>query len=572
MTVPRLSSAPSRRDRFQAGLARDVDGFTPEITLSDGGPAGALASVVSRAADILYESLDRLPLRSRLAFADFCANAVQPATPARVPMVLSLLDTIETGVVLPEGSRFAARLPPPPPTLSEAAAANAPTEVEFATDGTITLSPGALAACYSINPGGDTFADHVQSVTPGPDETPPPGTSFFTGFVQAPHELLIGHDADLALKGQAEIRVSLDFLSLTRTVATRPILLDWSYLSEEGWFPLVTARDTTNRLTRDGEITLRKDCGPDAVEGEVDGRSSYWLRAVVSDRRPRAPGRRRFGGEVSDPLNFLTEDGRDFLPGDRVTLDGQRTATVVTATAEVIRTDIALPAPPEGRANSLMTLANPLPPLRPAGLDTEGALPTIDRLHLSVGFRASGLQPDVLVLDNRVLDMDRPFLPLGDEPGPNTTLFLSCEEAFDKASADIEIRAEHIQTGDVKDDPLTIEAAYWNGTAWIALKGSDKLRGVEDLFGHPADDIPPDPLMGFRCPDDWEKSEVNGEEKLWLRLRIVTGHFGVRTFERFEDDTDGTISVLPKDGALVPPIFEAMRLAYIFRSERSAPD
>lgn len=565
------AAADPRRGAFLRGLVRDAGGFTPEVTLADEGPALALASVVSRYAAILGESLARLPLRSRLAFADFCADAVQPAASARVPLVLSLLPGAAQDLVLPQGSRFAARLPPPPPTLDADAQAAYPDEAEFATDEQVTLTRGTLAACHSIDPSGDVYADHLaRLLSQGDEGAAPEGATLFAGLVQAPHDLYIGHDLHLALKGQAEITVYIDFHGAAEVTTRRPILLDWSYLTEEGWFPLAVSGDTTRRLTRDGIVRLRKDCGPDAIAGEIDGRASFWLRASVSDRRPRGRGRPREPGEMPDPRTLLVEDSRDFLPGDEVTLDGIQRTTIANVGPGTITLDSALPIPPEGRVQAVLTLADALPPLRPEGTDTAGLLPQIDGLRFTVGFVKGGLLPDSLLLDGQVLDTNMPFAPLGEEPGPGTTLFVACAEAFARPAAQIRLRSELYQVGVPVGSTFSVTAEYWNGGAWIALSGADGLRGTEDVFT--GDGIAAEPELRFDCPANWEKTEVGGDEQLWLRLRVLAGGFGQRVWQTVQDEAAGTISVQEAPGSLTPPIMTAISISYIYRTRRALPD
>ena len=76
----------------------------------------------------------------------------------------------------------------------------------------------------------------------------------------------------------------------------RPLLLDWEYLSADGWLPLKLAQDGTARFTRDGTITLHGDTAytgnfyydsfkdykraplPTVATGKfTDGEGGYWV-------------------------------------------------------------------------------------------------------------------------------------------------------------------------------------------------------------------------------------------------------------------------------------------------------
>ena len=70
--------------------------------------------------------------------------------------------------------------------------------------------------------------------------------------------------------------------------AQRPLLLDWEFLSSDGWQPLTLVEDGTERFTRDGKVTLAKFFGPDSKIDSVGGHTSCWIRGTVSSRTPHA--------------------------------------------------------------------------------------------------------------------------------------------------------------------------------------------------------------------------------------------------------------------------------------------
>ena len=88
------------------------------------------------------------------------------------------------------------------------------------------------------------------------------------------------------MSANAEIELSFELAAAHADSVQRPLLIDWEYLSADGWLPLRIAADQTARLTHDGRITLRLDCGPDAKQDIVNGKRSYWVRGTVSARVP----------------------------------------------------------------------------------------------------------------------------------------------------------------------------------------------------------------------------------------------------------------------------------------------
>jgi hypothetical protein len=63
----------------------------------------------------------------------------------------------------------------------------------------------------------------------------------------------------------------------------------WEYLTASGWWAFEPVIDQTYGFTRDGEVLLRKVCGPPLARGTVNGIESFWIRARV-DRPLAMPG------------------------------------------------------------------------------------------------------------------------------------------------------------------------------------------------------------------------------------------------------------------------------------------
>ena len=108
--------------------------------------------------------------------------------------------------------------------------------------------------------------------------------------------------------------------------------------------------------------------------------------------------------------------------------------------------------------------------------------------------------------------------PFGKLPTVFDTFYLASDEAFSKKGAQItlELDAEwyDFKTGDKAPDPV-LSWEYWNGKGWRGIRVID----TTDRFRKHGNVI-------FECPDDIEKVEVNGEEKFWIRVRLIDGDYG----------------------------------------------
>ncbi|MFD2426414.1 hypothetical protein ACFSUI_22995 [Ralstonia solanacearum] len=338
---------------------------------------------------------------------------------------------------------------------------------EFYTEQEITATRGTLAALYSIDPQADLYADHGAVATTG--------FTVFDAMVPVPHRLYLGHGELFKFTDSAQIDLSFDFANAGAghaSNARRPLLLDWEYLSTDGWQPLTLVDDSTERFTVDGKITLAKFFGPDSKVDSIGGHDSCWIRGTVSSRTPHARiavepagylvqftpngaqpvsagkevhvkgqsvkstvlevvgGRlilaapltgaaanaelrtdvAAIGTVLSAPPAFriAVESTRDLMPGDVVTLDGAARATILQTDGTSLYLSAALAGAQPGLT---VELADALPPLRPDGADADGALPQVDVIRARVGFGKSGLALDSAYVDDASLDISKDFSP-----------------------------------------------------------------------------------------------------------------------------------------------------------------
>lgn len=583
-TVPAPVITTRDADDVVASLQAQRPGYTPERTV-DADAGGALERVIARQIEIQNQGLNAMPLRLQLAYLESLGANVLPAQSARAPVVFTLSSNASADATVPAGTRVAAVLPPPPPSL-EGGGHTAMVAPEFFTEQEITAMRGALVTVYSVDPQADTYSDHSRHPLAE-------GFAIFDARTPMPHRLYLGHGALFQFTGSAQIVLSFDFASSIQADAAqvqRPLLLDWDYLSADGWQPLVQIEDGTRRFTRDGKITLAKFHGPDSQEGEVGGHSRCWIRATVSTRIPQAriapaaAGYRlryaaaggaptlsvgdgvRIGGSLVEVLDVQAsmllidtlpatvvvaaamqtsggvalgqvvsitphwrvpvDDARDLLPDDIVTLDGNSTARVVLTDDAAVYLDTALSGLQPGLS---LELAHALPPLRPDGADEAGALPKVDTIRARVGFGEQDLTADSAYLDGFTLDTSSDFRPFGARPQRFATLHLACKKAFSRRGATIELRFSFVQAGRADTLPQ-LRAEYFNGSRWAELGANEEYVDETQHFtigpGPSGLPVVPPQRLAFRCPPDWAECEVSGEKQQWLRLRLVSGDYG----------------------------------------------
>ena len=550
--------------QWRAAIERDRRSYTPEwnaawrsdwINASDFGQA--LAAIAARNLDVQTLGINAMPLRMQLEFLDRIGASVLPAQSARAPLVFKLLDTATGDATVPAGTRVAAVLPPPAPSLDSSVTPRKVAPPEFYTETEITAMRGQLAVIYSIDPHEDVYADHTASV-----ET---GFSVFDRMSAVPHRLYLGHAELFRLSGIAQIVLTINFAARNRTsddveALQRPLLLDWEYLSVNGWLPLTLVEDRTQRFSRDGRIVLSKLSGPDAKDDTILGHSAYWIRGTVSSRVPAA----RIIGELApavptpDEIELEVEDTRELLTGDVVTIDGVTQAIVLRTSEQTVTLDKRLAGAVRGE---YLALANALPPLRPDGADEAGVLPRVDTIRARVGFARTDLVPDKALLDSFSIDFGKDFYPFGAEPARFASFYVACKEAFARKGARIELDFAFAEAG-TGNAVLVVE--YFNGDRWLMLGPDEDLQDTTDHFTVASKHG----VVSFIAPLGWEESEINGERHFWLRFRLVSGNYGkpleLSVSPDPADPSKYIVTTVPS--TLKPPVVKSLRIGYIVLS------
>ncbi|MCM5680491.1 putative baseplate assembly protein [Schlegelella sp. S2-27] len=518
----------------------------------------ALAWIIARSLDVQAQGLNAMPLRLQLEFLDRLGAGVLPAQSARAPLVFKLLDSATGDATVPSGTRVAAVLPPPAPSLEAGAAAPRPVAPEFYTEGEITAMRGRLAACYSIDPAEDLYADHSAAT-----ET---GFAVLEAMSPVPHRLYLGHPELLRLSGTAQVVLTVDFAPPGMAAASveaqqRPLLLDWEYLSVNGWLPLTLVEDRTERFTRDGKIVIGKLTGPDAKEGLVAGRNAFWIRATVAGRVPSARVVAELVPAAPQEHDFEVETSRELVAHDVVTVDGIDHATVVRTSERTVTLD-RIPAglvPGEH-----LVLADALPPLRPDGADEAGVLPRLDVIRARVGFSRSDLVADKALLDGFNVDISKDFHPFGTQPAPYASFYVACKEAFSRKGARIELRFELVEAG---AGSAVLAYEYFKGDRWAMLGPDDELQDTTAALMAASKSG----VVSFNAPLAWAESELNGESAFWLRLRIASGDYGKpRELSVVPDPADSSKYIVTSvDPTLAPPVVRTLRVGYVVLSNPS---
>lgn len=285
--VPKITEQIA--ERLVEELLRRAPGYVPEWNSVGPSKGEALLRVFARYMETLQAGLDCVPERSRLAFLDMLGIGLLPAQGSRAPLVFSLVENSPLDVSFPARSEVAAQLLPRASAsgLAGPAPNNTSQSLIFSTEQAIAVSRAQIKAFYSTIPGTDEWTNHSAKLSKG-----------FTLFADAgpsTHAIYLGHDELFALAGDISVILSVTLQEnttrpplksgvLAMPASRPPLPTNWEYLTDQGWLPFTVASedDTTDGLRKDGQIVMRRECGPKAKQDTIEGRTSYWLRGMLT--------------------------------------------------------------------------------------------------------------------------------------------------------------------------------------------------------------------------------------------------------------------------------------------------
>ena len=550
--TPTATGAPARPDvaeRVRALVAR-ARGYVPGWKPGAFGPDAALLQVMARLLDAIGRRLDQVPGKDGLALLDALAVRLIPAQSARAPVVFTLNEKAPDAR-LPAGARVAA---PPPPGGTE--------QIVFEVEHATGLAAARLAQVASLWPGRDAWIDHSAAVLAGTPFRPfDPLSLVFT-----PHALYLAHDTLLALSGRCAVDVRVELA----TGSSEPFDLVWEYWDGTTWREFLGMRpgcdpaeeqklDGTDGLTRSGRFHLTADCaesGPTAVGGIT----ASWIRARLTQPLPPDPSRvlpeidaLKLHTEIAQPLVLSGTSGELSSSGTAemlvVSVTDEQGVPLrgvnVSAAGTTMQTDAAGRAafsPGAGTAHVDVSIGD-------THLEQDAPQGTTG---VSFQFQAAGLPADKAASDEQTLDVTKPFLPFGPQPQPGDAFYFSCADAFSRPGAALQI---YVQTTPTPQDQLTpadtvillarprrrrsaradlpfvalahtVSWEYWNGREWASIAPGFANDPAASPASVAADDFTGTGLVNLTVPDDIAPTQVNGQDGLWMRVRLTSGGYG----------------------------------------------
>lgn len=246
--------------------------YTPEWKADeDAGAGAALLKVFAKLLDGVIRRLNEVPTKNFVAFLEMIGIRLLPALPARVPLTFILSTGAKESVAIAARSQAAGS----PPEGGD--------PVVFETERTILATPARLQAIFGIVPARDEVYDHTTELQ---GKTPVVAELFAeTGKNLQEHSLFIGHDDLFQIKGNADIKLTVEPLNQSLTDSTVAL---WQYAAGEtqavvnGEKVKVPDWRTFERVAiAQDRIVLSKRNTDEIKKVKVNEIESCWVRCVM---------------------------------------------------------------------------------------------------------------------------------------------------------------------------------------------------------------------------------------------------------------------------------------------------
>jgi hypothetical protein len=582
-------------------LARELSGWQPS---ADGRPdAGqALIRIFASFAELVVERLNRAPDKHFLAFLNVIGASPVPPRPARVPLTFSLAAESPVDALVAAG------------TLAGAPAQGGDQdEIVYETERSLVVTRAQLHAVYVNDPVADTFSDRSAQAT-GAASGPFP---VFTGDQPSPHQLYLACDPLLTQPGAKDVtltlastdtwqwqnwpviwgfwdgaawqtarstggadagswRVALPSLPTLTPHAVNGVEAGWlraqlalplphdsrgqppdliaigARSPQEPAFPLTPfPADAAAQYfylsadyvfaTRGARAAirvtlLRPGVGPDVqLDWQYHVADGKWERLGQSSASAERVGASGF--DFRDGSLALTRDGEvSFqVPMDwpttrfqnhvgrwlRVGVSAGRYTTSPEISVLTVGYDWVLP-----RLGSVVVGCSPVPPGEP-------------------------LPPPAAFCDAIPVDLSKDFYPLGEQPVFNDTFYVACPDTLAWPGADVTLSVTLTNPAGSDPSPGAPPAVNPDNDPDIAWEVSDGGRWHAVTADYP---LTENGQVAVTLPAPLARTAVNGDERYWLRARLVGGSYGDPV--SYKEDEHGGFVVVP--ATLAPPVIKSL--------------
>jgi len=476
-----------------------VPHYTPEWKADDDrDPGVAVMKLFAGMYRGIIQRLNQVPEKHYLAYLDMLGVKRLPARPARVPLTFHLSTGASEPVLI------AAR------TGAAAPDKEGGKPIPFETERAIVATPAKLVEAIAVDPAADRIVRAPGGFLDGPIASFSTTLTADTG-VSGGRLLLASADGlkpgdVLLVTATSSEYVEIAAVKGFEVTPAAPVgsFPAGAAVTRVTGFELWEGRNLQEHALYLGHSELFRLRSPAAIELRFEGSgqsgdvlAQRYGRLVRWAYATEEGGWKPFQQEASGGCLVLRMTGQDAL--GELTVDGKRSRWIRGTYV--------------GGADSL------------AGLRIRSVAATI--VH-------EGAAAELAFANDVPIDatVGTSFYPFGEAPKLYDTLYLAHDETLSKRGGKtaIAFKLEHELSEGMTDKSTTARLSweYWNGGGWM------RLPGVTEHF-KAGDESVVQREVEFNVPDDLSETIVLGQQRRWIRIRIVSGDFGREELLRQDD-------------------------------------
>lgn len=178
----------------------------------------------------------------------------------------------------------------------------------------------------------------------------------------------------------------------------------------------------------------------------------------------------------------------------------------------------------------------------------------INKTFFSVS--SSSILPDIAFCNDIPLDLSQAFYPLGKVPRLYDTFYIGSQECFSKKGANVTINIQGSPGGGTPDSSAIRQLSweYWDGNSWRELVVDDNTHNFTSISTTPT-------TININDLPEIKSTKANGAENLWIRAKLVAGHYGEAIYKE-EITKDNKTEIIIKQGTITPPQITSLTLSY----------
>lgn len=388
--------------------------------------------------------------------------------------------------------------------------------VIFETEDELIVTAAQLISLFVRNPEKDSYADNSRLI----NTVSAQGVAAFDADTPLEHIFYLGHDTLFSYPGLQQLQ--LDFKASQKPA---PFKAQW-----EAW----------------------------------DG--AQWTKIPASLEAN--------GVETTDGNAYLTTNGTVFL---------KITSPLLPLISPLPPLSLARLAESWLRCRLLTSISLKPPP--PAETINDDQLPELISINMTatIGTASGETLPIEAAFNNAVqLDTTKDFFPFGESPKVGDALYLANREAFSEQGSTVTINIKVVAPGTSPDpgEPQ-LNWEYWDGKIWSPLgqvtpdkttsAPETKYTDTTKAFTQDTDGVNSG-LVTFTFPTKPAMTTVNGVESFWIRVRILTGNYGLPASYRQNDPTDPSKGYVFVASTLAPPSIASISVAYTLTMQAAPQD